>query len=51
MIYGPSRLFVSPTFALLAEVLLMQLTWIAVMGILLVTAYRRGVAHLAVNGG
>jgi len=51
MIYGPSQLLVSPTMELLATVLLMQFTWIAVLGLTLVIAYRRGVAYLAVNGG
>jgi len=51
MIYGPSRLFVSPTIELLANVLLMQFTWITVLGLTLVIAYRRGVAYLTVNGG
>ncbi len=51
MIYGPSRLLVSPTMELLASVLLMQGIWILVMGLTLVIAYRRGVAYLTVNGG
>jgi ABC-2 type transport system permease protein len=51
IIYGPSRLFVSPTIELLTNVLLMQFTWIAVLGLTLLIAYRRGVAYLTVNGG
>jgi ABC-2 type transport system permease protein len=51
MIYGPSRLFVSPTIELLTNVLLLQFTWIAVLGTSLVFAYRRSVMYLTVNGG
>ena len=51
MIYGPSRLFISPTVELLANVLLLQFLWIVVLGMILVLAYRRGLAYLTVNGG
>ena len=51
MIYGPSKLFVAPTFALLLNILSLQLVWIIVLGSILVIAYRRGVAYLTVNGG
>jgi ABC-2 type transport system permease protein len=51
MIYGPSRLLVSPSFELLANVLLLQFVWIAVLGSTLMIAYRRGLAYLTVNGG
>ena len=51
MVYGPSRLFVDPSPGLLASTLLMQALWIAGLGLLLVLAYRRGVAVLTVNGG
>jgi len=51
MIYGPSRLFVSPTLELFASVILMQSLWIAAAGTMLLFAYRRGVAYLTVNGG
>lgn len=51
LIYGPSKLFVAPSWALLGQVILTQTTWILVFGIMLVTSYRRGVKYLTVNGG
>ena len=51
MTYGPSRLFVSPDAGLFASVLGQQAIWILFLGILLIFAYRRGLAYLTVNGG
>ncbi len=51
MVYGPSRLFVEPTLNLFLNVMLMQAIWIAVLGGLLIIAYRRGLTFLTVNGG
>jgi ABC-2 type transport system permease protein len=51
MIYGPSKLFVSPSWALLGQVMLMQIVWIIALGTVLVIAYRRGISYLTVNGG
>ena len=51
MVYGPARLFVSPSISAFVTVLSMQLTWILILGLLLVLAYRRGVSYLTVNGG
>lgn len=51
MTYGPARLFVSPDASLFASVLGQQALWIVVLGLLLVIAYRRGLAFLTVNGG
>jgi len=51
MVYGPSKIFVAPTFELLLNILSLQLVWIIVLGSILVVAYRRGVAYLTVNGG
>ena len=51
MIYGPSQLFVSPSFELLSSVLLMQSLWIITLGSTLAISYRRGVAYLTLNGG
>lgn len=51
MTYGPSRLFVSPDAGLFASVLGQQAIWVFVLGILLVSAYRRRLAYLTVNGG
>jgi ABC-2 type transport system permease protein len=51
MTYGPARLFVSPDAGLFASVLDQQAIWILVLSVLLVFAYRRGLAFLTVNGG
>ena len=51
MIYGPSKLFVQPSWELLGQVMLMQAVWIITLGTTLVISYRRGVAYLTVNGG
>ena len=51
MIYGPAQLFVTPSWALFGEILVMQTLWIAAFGIALEFAYRRGMNYLAVNGG
>ncbi|HEU0294018.1 MAG TPA: ABC-2 family transporter protein [Anaerolineales bacterium] len=50
-IYGPSRLFVSPTLELFFNVMLLQILWIIILGLSLTLAYRRGLAQLTVNGG
>jgi ABC-2 type transport system permease protein len=51
MIYGPSKLFVTPSVELLVNILSLQLVWIVVLGLILVAAYRRGMTYLTVNGG
>jgi ABC-2 type transport system permease protein len=51
MIYGPSQLFVAPSFELFANILLRQFIWIAILGSTLVFSYNRGVTYLTVNGG
>lgn len=51
MIYGPAKLFVAPTVELFVNIISMQIVWSVVLGLLLVSAYRRGVAYLTVNGG
>jgi len=51
MIYGPSKLFVAPTFDLFINIISLQLVWIVVFSAILIIAYRRGVAYLTVNGG
>lgn len=51
MIYGPAQLFVAPAWNLFGEILLMQALWIGVFSAVLILAYRRGMTHLAVNGG
>jgi ABC-2 type transport system permease protein len=51
MIYGPSKLFVAPSWELLGQVMLVQIAWIVALGFVLVISYRRGVAYLTVNGG
>ena len=49
--YGPARLFVTPTLELFLSVMSFQIIWIVLLTLLLTGAYRRGVAHLTVNGG
>jgi len=51
MTYEPARLFVSPTFSRFISVMGIQAIWILLIAFLLSLAYRRGLAHLAVNGG
>lgn len=51
MIYGPAKLLVSPSWAFLGEVLVMQTIWILAIGAALIISFRRGVAYLTVNGG
>jgi ABC-2 type transport system permease protein len=51
IIYGPSKLFVVPTWELFGQVMLMQTVWILALGATLAIAYRRGVTYLTVNGG
>jgi ABC-2 type transport system permease protein len=51
MVYGPSRLFATPSPVLLLKTLGMQLAWIIGLGLLTTLAYRKGVAVLSVNGG
>jgi ABC-2 type transport system permease protein len=50
-IYGPARLFVSPTAEFFVSVMSLQLAWIFMLTILLVVVYRRGLTQLTVNGG
>ena len=51
MTYGPARLFVTPTAELFVSVMALQIIWIVILALLLIFAYRRGVAYLTVNGG
>lgn len=51
MVYGPARLFVSPTPAALLATIGMQLAWIVGLGLLTTLVYRRGLSELTVNGG
>ena len=50
-IYGPARLFVSPTLELFVDVMFLQILWIAILGFCLTLVYRRGLRQLTVNGG
>jgi ABC-2 type transport system permease protein len=50
-IYGPARLFVSPTAELFINVMTLQLAWIFTLTVLLIVIYRRGLTQLTVNGG
>lgn len=50
-VYGPARLFVSPSLERFVPLLVGQLLWVGVLGLLATLAYRRGMAWLTVNGG
>jgi ABC-2 type transport system permease protein len=50
-IYGPARLFVSPSLGAFGALLAAQVGWLAALGLLVALAYRRGVAYLTINGG
>ena len=51
VIYGPARLFVTPSVELFVNVMALQLVWILALSFMLVIAYRRGLTQLTVNGG
>jgi ABC-2 type transport system permease protein len=51
MIYGPARLFVTPSAEIFIRVMSLQIVWIVVLGLLLTLTYRRGISQLTVNGG
>jgi ABC-2 type transport system permease protein len=51
MMYGPARLFVRPGAGLFLEIVGGQLLWLAVLGGLLILAFARSKARLAINGG
>jgi ABC-2 type transport system permease protein len=50
-IYGPARLFVTPSVELFVNVMSLQLAWILALTFVLVIVYRRGLTQLTVNGG
>jgi len=51
IVNGPSRLFVHPDATVLSMVLLNQLFWIAVLGILVALVFKRALGRIATNGG
>lgn len=51
MLYGPARLFVTPSLELFLHVIFLQAIWSIVLGFLLAVVYRRGVMSLSINGG
>lgn len=50
-IYGPARLFVSPSLGAFGALVAAQLGWLCALGLLVALAYRQGTAHLSINGG
>ncbi len=50
-LYGPARLFVDPSLERFYALVLGQLTWLAVLGLIVTLAYRKSIAWLAINGG
>ena len=51
IMYGPARLFVSPSPERFASLLAGQLIWIFSLGLIVALAYRGGLRRLAINGG
>jgi ABC-2 type transport system permease protein len=51
MMYGPSKLFVTPSFEFFIRLLIIQIFWIALLGLSLMLTYRSGIRRLAINGG
>ena len=51
VMYGPSRLFVSPGWRRFSALFAGQLAWLLVLGVLLIFTYSRGLRRLAINGG
>jgi ABC-2 type transport system permease protein len=49
--YAPAKLFVAFTWPQFAQVLGLQIFWIAIMGALLIRQYRWGARRLSINGG
>jgi viologen exporter family transport system permease protein len=50
-IYGPARLFVTPSPQLFMNVILLQISWIVILSLTLTLVYRRGLTQLTINGG
>jgi ABC-2 type transport system permease protein len=51
IMYGPARLFVSPSFERFATLFTGQLVWIFSLGLIVTFTYQRGLRRLAINGG
>lgn len=51
IMYGPARLFVTPSLARFATLFAGQLVWIFSLGLVVTLAYRQGLRRLAINGG
>ncbi len=51
IMYGPARLFVTPSLERFFGLLAGQIMWIAVLGLFVTIVYRRGLRRLAINGG
>jgi viologen exporter family transport system permease protein len=51
LMYGPSKLFVAPSFEFFLRLVAAQAAWIIALGIIVVLAYRSGIRRLSINGG
>ncbi len=49
--YGPARLFVTPSWPRFSALIFGQAIWIMILGALVFGVYRRGLRRLAINGG
>lgn len=50
-IYGPARLFVDPQIERAFGLFIGQILWLAVMSLIVIAFYRKGVMRLNINGG
>jgi ABC-2 type transport system permease protein len=51
MVYGPARVFISPTLSIFLGIIVGQLGWIIALGVLTSLFYRWGISRLTLNGG
>ena len=51
IMYGPARLFVTPSLERFVTLFIGQLIWIFCLVTIVILAYRRGLRRLAINGG
>jgi ABC-2 type transport system permease protein len=51
IMYGPARLFVTPTLERFTTLFIGQIIWIFSLGMIVMLVYRRGLRRLAINGG
>ena len=50
-VYAPARFFVAPDLARFAMLIAGQLVWLAILALILLFVFQRGVTRLTINGG